>query len=112
MAYHSSASNGAKVGHIDNNSSYVQFNVTVGTAGYYTVIARTDNGTSGGYGVWANFKLSVNGGAGSNFSVTNSAWDHWTNASAKVYLNAGSNTIRFTRDTNYAEIDSIDIMPW
>lgn len=109
---HPSASNGAKVGHIDDNNSYVQFNVTVPTSGYYTVVARTDNGTSGGYSVWANFKLSVNGGATSNFSVTNSGWDNWTNATAKVFLNAGSNTIRFTYDTNYAEIDEIDIMPW
>lgn len=109
----STCSNFAKLGHLDDANSFVQFNVSVATSGYYTVLARTGNGTSGGYGVWANFKLSVNSALASNLAVANSGWERWTNATAKVYLRAGSNTIRLTHDgSNYAEIDSIDVVGW
>lgn len=106
-------SNNAKVGHLDDNNSYVQFSVSVATTGYYILVARTDNGTVGGYAVAANLKLSINGGVGTNLSVANSgSWDLWSNATAKVYLNSGTNTIRLTHDINYAEVDAIDVMPW
>ncbi|MFD2611187.1 family 43 glycosylhydrolase [Paenibacillus gansuensis] len=103
------ASNGSKAGHIDAAGSYVEFTVQAPAAGNYVVAARTANGTSGQ--PMATFKLSINGGTGSTFYVVYSGWQNWTNATAKVYLNAGTNKVRFTRDTNYAEIDAIDVFP-
>jgi len=102
-----SASDGKKVGYIDNVSSYVQFNVSAPTAGYYILAVRTGNGTSGQ--PWATHTLSVNGGAGSNFYTAYSGWNNWGTSTAKVYLNAGSNSIRFTKGSNYAEIDCMDV---
>ncbi|MBD0379471.1 family 43 glycosylhydrolase [Paenibacillus sedimenti] len=104
---HPNASGGVKAGYIDTVNDYVQFTVNVGSDGWYNLIARTDNGTSGK--PWATLKLSVNGGAASDFHITYSGWDHWTNASARVFLNRGNNTLRFTHGSNYAEVDCIDI---
>ncbi|PTM58457.1 family 43 glycosylhydrolase [Desmospora activa] len=108
VIYHTSASNGAKVGYIDNPGDYLEFTVNVPVAGYYILVARTDNGTSNRD--WAILNMSVNGGPNQNFYVAYSGWDNWTNATAKVYLNAGDNTIRYTHNTNFAEVDCIDIM--
>ncbi|QGG57456.1 family 43 glycosylhydrolase [Paenibacillus sp. B01] len=104
-----SASGGRKVGYIDTAASYVQFTVSAPAAGWYVLAARTGNGTSGQ--PWAIHGLSVNGGAASNFYVAYSGWNNWGTSTAKVYLNAGSNTVRFTRVSNYAEIDSLDLFP-
>lgn len=104
----SSASGGKKVGYIDHfNSSYVEFTVYVKHAGEYIVGARNDNGTFGG--PWAIHTLSVNGGEGSNFYVAYSGWNNWGLSTAKIHLNKGFNTIRFTKKEHFAEIDSIDI---
>ena len=104
------ASGGKKAGYIDNNTRYVEFTVNAPTAGTYVLYARTDNGTAGG--PWAYHTLSVNGGAGSNFYVANSGWDNWGTSTARVYLNAGANKVRFTGNTNYAEIDELDVFPY
>src|SRR5690606_32212832 len=68
---------------------------------------RTDNGTANQD--WAILNMSVNGGAAQSFYVAYSGWDRWTNATARIWLNAGNNTIRFWHHTNYAEVDVIDI---
>ncbi|MFC4548468.1 carbohydrate-binding protein [Paenactinomyces guangxiensis] len=103
----SSASNGRKVGYIDYANSYVEFKVSVPSSGYYVIAARTGNGTSRGY--WATHKLSVNGGTESNFHVANAGWNNWGTSTAKVWLNAGNNKIRFRKGDHYAEIDCLDV---
>jgi len=102
------ASGGVKVGYIDATTSYVDFPVTVPTAGMYVLNLRCDNGTSG----WSVDSLSVNGGPSSDFGVVNGAWDFWGMASVRVGLNAGTNRVRFTKKTGYAEIDCLDIFPY
>ena len=104
------ASGGKKAGYIDTTSSFVEFTVTVPTDGMYVLYARTDNGTAGG--PWAYHTLSVNANPGTNFYVANSGWDNWGTSTARVYLNAGINKIRFTGNTNYAEIDELDVFPY
>jgi GH43 family beta-xylosidase len=103
------AAEGYKLGYIDSTSSYVEFTVSVPRAGEYIVSARTGNGTAGG--PWAVDTLSVNGGPGSNFYVAYSGWNRWGNATARVQLLAGNNTLRFTKKEHYAEFDSIDVFP-
>ena len=58
--------------------------------------------------------VSVNGGTGTaiNYNTTGawfSAGNAGANATMTVNLNSGSNTIRFTKATNYGEIYYIDI---
>lgn len=109
VANEASASGGKKVGYLDTTSSYAQFTVSAPSAGWYVLAVRNGNGTSGQ--PWAIHSLSVNGGAASSFYVAYSGWNNWGASTAKVYLNAGTNTIRFTGSSNYAEIDCMDIFP-
>jgi hypothetical protein len=104
---HSLASNGYKAGHIDYSDSYVEFNISIETAGEYILFARTGNGMSD----WSNHKLSVNGGPPSDFWVTNKGWDNWGTSTANIYLNAGTNQVRFSKGTSYAELDVFDLFP-
>ncbi|WP_219641708.1 CBM35 domain-containing protein [Cohnella sp. CFH 77786] len=107
-----SASNGKYIGQIDFADSYVQFTVNVPAAGAYTVDVRYANGTSAN----STHSLSVNGGAASTvtYPVTG-GWLYTGNAATvtvNVNLNAGSNTIRFTKGaTGYAELDYIQLTP-
>jgi hypothetical protein len=36
-------------------------------------------------------------------------WEQWSAVRADVALNAGLNTLRFTKGTCYAEIDALDV---
>lgn len=81
----------------------------VPSAGEYILLARTANGTAGGG--WSHLLLSVNGGPSSQFHITNKGWENWTLSTARIHLNAGENTIRFTKGEGYGEIDFFDIKP-
>ncbi|HEX3048712.1 MAG TPA: CBM35 domain-containing protein, partial [Bacillota bacterium] len=103
-------SNGQYVGQIDYSDSYVQFTVNVATTKSYTMTIRYANGT----GANSTHNLSINGGTAS--TVTYSATGNWFHSNSgasltrSVNLNAGNNTIRFTKGaTGYAELDYIDI---
>ncbi|GAA2122760.1 RICIN domain-containing protein [Glycomyces algeriensis] len=103
---HVQASNGSKIGNINNTGSYVQFTVNVPTAGTYTMNVRYDNG----YGSAATHSVSVNGGSGSSISYPATVdWGRYAWAQKSVTLNAGTNTIRFTKGTNFAELDAIHL---
>lgn len=102
-------SGGAKAGYIDTADSFAQYTVHVPSAGEYILLARTANGTAGGG--WSHLLLSVNGGPSSQFHITNKGWENWTLSTARIHLNAGENTIRFTKGEGYGEIDFFDIKP-
>ena len=100
------ASNGRVVGYIDYADSYVNFyNVNVPTAGNYALSVRFANGS----GATSTHLVSVNGGANTTISYPHTGWDNWTTTTIRVNLNAGNNTIRFGKGTNYAELDYIDL---
>ncbi len=100
---------GQYVGQIDYSDSYVQFTVYVPSAKSYTMTVRYANGT----GASSTHNLSVNGGTASTVTYANTGGWFRAGAAASltrtVNLNAGNNTIRFTKGTGYAEIDFIDI---
>ncbi len=94
------------VGGMDYADSWVEFrNVTVPSAGAYTVRVRFANGSAG----TSTHTLSVNGGASTAVSYANLGWDKWTTTTVTVSLNAGANTLRFTKGANFAELDSIEL---
>jgi len=99
------ASGNAKVGYIDHADSYLQFAVSVKTAGTYRLWVRAGNGTSQTCG----HQLSVNGKALGELRYPSYGWDQWVIVATNVQLNAGSNSIRLAHATCFAEIDSIDL---
>ncbi|MCQ6562402.1 family 43 glycosylhydrolase [Paenibacillus mendelii] len=102
------ASGRKKVGYIDNTNSYVEFDVTVESAGTYILLARTANGTNGSLS--SAYNMSVNGGASQVVDIVYSGWGNWGTTVVEKTLTAGHNKIRFTKGANYAEIDYLDIM--
>lgn len=103
---HVQAVGGAKVGNINNGGSYVQFTVRVPAAGSYTLNVRYANG----YGSTATHGVSVNGGSSSSLSYPPTVdWGRYLWAQKTVNLNAGVNTIRFTKGTNFAELDHLEV---
>jgi hypothetical protein len=103
---HVQASNGSKIGNINNAGSYVEFTVNVPAAGAYTMNVRYDNG----FGSTATHNVSVNGGTPSSISYPATVdWNRFNWAQKSVTLNAGNNTIRFAKGTNFAEIDVLHL---
>ncbi|MBA8815125.1 hypothetical protein FHX48_000177 [Microbacterium halimionae] len=100
------ASGGQKIGNINNSGSYVEFTVKVPSAGSYTLNVRYDNG----YGATATHNVSVNGGSSSGVSYPPTVdWGRFGWAQKNVTLAAGNNTLRFTKATNFAEIDVVHL---
>lgn len=100
------AKGGVKVGNINNADSSVKFTVTAATAGTYTMNVRYDNGTT----ATSTHNVSVNGGTTSaiSYPVTPN-WGRFAWAQKTVTLNAGTNTITFTKGTGFAELDQIQL---
>jgi hypothetical protein len=106
LVTHVQASNGQKVGNINNAGSYAEFTVRVPAAGSYTLNVRYDNG----FGSAATHNVSVNGGAASTISYPPTVdWGRYLWAQKTVTLNAGVNTVRFTKGTNFAELDVLHV---
>lgn len=99
------ASNGKKVGYIDYADSYVQFNVNCLEAGWYKLYMVYGNGCATN----STHYLTTNGSAPLTLVYRNLGWNVWTAAEVNVYLNAGNNTIRFTKGDGFAELDYIQV---
>lgn len=101
---HVQASNGSKVGNINNSTSYVEFTVHAPSAGAYTLDVRYTNGT----GTSSSHTLTVNGGSSSTVTYPPTVdWARYLWAQASVSLTAGSNTLRFAHNDSYAELDLV-----
>ncbi|KQR52037.1 glycosyl hydrolase family 31 [Leifsonia sp. Leaf336] len=100
------AANGSKVGNINLSTSAVTFTVRVPSAGSYTLNVRYDNGTGGA----STHNVSVNGGMATSISYPATVdWGRFGWAQKTVTLNAGTNTIAFTKGTSYAELDQLQV---
>ena len=99
-------SGGAKAGYIGNGSAnYVTINnVNASTAGSYTMtIHYVVSGSRPLY-------VSINGGAGTQLSLSGADWNSVATYAMSVSLNAGNNSVRFYNDTAYApDVDRIVI---
>lgn len=101
------ASNSNKVGYIDYPDSYVQFTVNVAKAGQYRLYVRYGAGLGA-----ATHLLSVNGASAGTISYASQAWDNWRfNTNTLMNLLAGTNTIRLTKGSGYAELDFLGVNP-
>ena len=100
------ASGGAKVGHIDNAESFIEFVVNVEATGTYIIGVRFGNGT----GRRSTHHITMNGNDPTVVNYPNGMWDNWSNTCLPVDLNAGTNTIRFNKGKGLAEIDCIDVV--
>lgn len=109
----SSASNGQYVGQIDYSDSSVAFTVNAPGAGTYPVTVYYANAT----GATSTHNLTVNGAATPitvSYAPT-SAWGTFSNSQAvtvQVPMNAGANTLKFTKGTGFAELDKISANPY
>jgi GH43 family beta-xylosidase len=101
-------SGGSKAGHIDTASSYVEYTVYAASTDEYILSGRTANGTAGGG--WSTLTLTING-VTSPFHVTNKGWENWGTSTKRILLNAGWNTVRFSKGNGFAELDFFDLMP-
>jgi GH43 family beta-xylosidase len=101
------SSGGAHVGSIDTVESGVTFTVSVPSSGTYMLAARTgcgmDDVTS------ATHLVSVNNGSSISLRTVESGWGNWGTAYARISLNAGTNTIAFSKGDSFAELDAIDL---
>lgn len=106
LVTHAQAAGGSKVGNINNSGSYVQFTVRVPSSGSYTLNVRYANG----YTAAATHNVSVNGGGPSSINYPRTVdWGRYAWAQKTVSLSAGVNTIRFTKGTNFAELDQLQV---
>ncbi|WP_062132744.1 RICIN domain-containing protein [Demequina aestuarii] len=106
LVTHPQASNGSKVGNINNSGSYVEFEVDAPAGGNYTLSVRYANGT----GATASHALAVNGVSAT--AVTYPAtvdWGRYQWSTAGVSLVAGTNTIRLAKGTGFAEVDVVHL---
>ncbi|SDN09189.1 Beta-xylosidase, GH43 family [Fictibacillus solisalsi] len=99
-------SGGSKVGMIDYNDSYVEFNVDA-PPGDYTLKVRYSNGM----GETSTHQLALNGELLGEVKYPSYGWDTWRDAERDIHLNAGKNKIRLSKATLFAEIDRIDLVP-
>jgi len=104
------ASGGKKVGYMDFADSSVQFAVDAPAAGRYNVLVRYANGGSANNATIGSTQfLSVNGGAAATVSYPQRTWDNWTFLTVPMDLQAGANTVRFTKGNGFTEMDMIRV---
>ena len=106
-----SASGGSYVGGLNNNGNYVQFTTNVASAGEYRANLNFANATTG----ISTLDVLVNGTVKATVPFPRTeAWGTFSRNLMQIplTLQAGSNTIRFQRNTNdtgYAELDYLDL---
>lgn len=101
------ASNGKEVRYINESDSSVDFqNIKVENAGNYTILVRYSNGEN----TEASHMVTVNGTqiGTVNYPVTVN-WDRYLWSSFTCYLNAGINSVKFTKNVGFTELDCIQI---
>ena len=101
------ASNLIKVGNINSPSSTVSLSIQSATTGSYAIAVRSGNGSPNG--AVATQWLTVNNGGSIQISIVNSGWDQWGACIIRVNLTQGVNTLTFTTENNYAELDAMDV---
>ena len=105
------ASDGAKVGGLDNLDSSVTFTIPARRAGWATLGVWFGNGSldPSGYKVKSSQTVTVNNKAAGTIVYPYTTWQNWTRIDFQVRLHAGTNTVTFTKATFYTELDAVDV---
>ena len=84
---------------------WLEYTVNIKEAGDYTMYASvaTDNSTAG-------FKLSIDGDAVAEVSVSGSSWDEFTKVKTNVTLPAGEHILRFEVTGDWFDIDYLSFV--
>lgn len=101
------ASNGWEVRYINESDSSVDFqNIRVNQAGNYTILVRYSNGETSE----ASHMVTVNGTqiGTVNYPATVN-WDRYLWSTFTCYLNSGVNSVKFTKNVGFAELDCIQV---
>lgn len=101
-----SASNGKKVGYIDFEDSFIEFNVDV-PAGEYTLKVRYGNGM----GQSSSHKVAVNGESVGEVLYQSNGWDSWYFVEKDIILTGNEDKIKISKGHLYAELDFIELVP-
>jgi hypothetical protein len=100
------ASNGSKVGNINNSGSSVTFTVRAPATGTYTLNVRYANGT----GATSTHGMTVNGTSTGSISYPATVnWGRYLWAQKQVTLNAGANSVTLAKGTGFAEVDVLHV---
>lgn len=101
------ASNGKEVRYINESNSSVDFqNIKVPNAGNYTILVRYSNGET----TEASHMVTVNGTQIGTVNYPVSAnWDRYLWSRFTCYLHAGINSVKFTKNVGFAELDCIQV---
>jgi hypothetical protein len=102
-----SASGGAKIGYIDFADSSVTFTFQVPAAGTYRIRARGANGM----GTNCTHQVAANNGPQATITYPSYGWALLGVSAVDLPLNAGTNTVKFTKGVCYTELDAIDLSP-
>jgi spore germination protein YaaH len=101
----SACSGGARVGYLGGTGTLTMKNITVASAGAYTITIAYTNGDATNLKVM----LSVNGGANTTFTGAPTAnWDTPATGTITVNLAAGANSILFSNTGTSGDIPDID----
>ncbi len=106
---HPQASGGVKVGFIDTDDSSVTFDVQVVVGGTYTLTVQFGNGSTSGDA--ASHLLTVNDQSPLEIEYAVTGWDNWQGTEVQIELNAGQNTLRFSKGQSFGELDFIELVP-
>jgi len=101
-----SASGGKKVGYMDFEDSYVEFEVEVPPNEYTLVVSY-----SNGMGQQTLHNVMINNEFIGPIEYESYGWDNWRNAQMDVKLDTEQNTIRISKGHLYTEIDYIELIP-
>ncbi|POH68428.1 hypothetical protein C3B59_06295 [Cryobacterium zongtaii] len=102
-----SGSGGEHAGYIDLSTSSVHFpTVPADASGTFAMKVTYSNGS----GATSSHKLSINGSAPTTVRFPPTAtWNTEKTITVLVNLTAGNNTVRFTKNVGFAELDAIDV---
>ncbi|HEY6739924.1 MAG TPA: family 43 glycosylhydrolase [Actinopolymorphaceae bacterium] len=104
------ASGDAVVGYIDYDDSWVELRVYAPREGAYSAIVGFANGSKpDGVEQDATHRVSVNGADIGTITYPFTEWENWQEQRIDLQLDEGWNTLRFTHDTWWTELDYIDI---
>lgn len=101
------ALNGKEVRYINESNSSVEFrNIKIEEAAEYTILIRYSNGETSE----ASHTVTVNGSQIGTVNYPCTAnWDRYQWSRFTCYLNEGINSIKFTKNVGFAELDCIQI---